>query len=242
MPTNNADPPGFFSTTQWSLILAAADTKSPDAEQALAMLCGQYWRPIYFYVRRRGADHDRARDLTQGFFAMLLEKNYLKQADRERGRFRTFLLTSAQHYLANEWDRSQALKRGGGIPHISLETEDEEHIYRLEPVDNMTPENIFDRRWARTLLRLSFARLQAEMTGPTRMRRFQILAPCISGEETAGYRRLAHELEMSESGVKVAVHRLRRRFRDILRTEVARTVGNPEQVDDELRHLMSIVS
>jgi RNA polymerase sigma factor (sigma-70 family) len=236
------EPLGRFATTQWSLVVAAADAASPDAERALADLCRQYWQPIYSYVRRRGADRERARDLTQGFFSTLLEKGYVKQADRERGRFRTFLLTALTHYLANEWDRSQALKRGGGRPQISLDDAEAERTYEFEPVENATPEKIFDRRWARTLLRLSFERLNGEMSSPRQVRRLETLGPMIAGDRTAGYRDVARSLGMSESAARVWVHRLRRRYRNILREEVGRTVRDPSQVDDELRHLLAMVS
>jgi RNA polymerase sigma-70 factor (ECF subfamily) len=233
---------GLFATTQWSLVVAAGDSHDPDARDAMAQLCRTYWHPIYVYVRRRGADSERALDLTQGFFARLLEKEYVKDVRRERGRFRTFLLTALKGYLANEWDRETALKRGGGQPLLSLDGLEAEQIYKLEPVDDLTPEKLFDRRWTRSLLAQSLGRLGAEMSCRDRSRAFERLSPFLTGEESTGYREVAVEFGMSESAVKVTVHRMRQRFRAILREDVARTIVDPSKVDDELQHLLMVMS
>jgi len=233
---------GRFATTQWSLVLAAAGpADSPAAREALATLCRAYWSPIYAYLRRRGADTERARDLTQGFFAQLLEKNYVGDARPERGRFRTFLLTSLQHYAANVWNREHAKKRGGDAPPISIDAVDAEHGYQLEPFHEETPERIFDRRWARTLLETSLERLRDESKGSGAAARHELLAPFMGGDAPSGYREVAEELQMTESAVRVTVHRMRRRFRAILRDEVARTLQDETLVDDELRHLFVVV-
>ena len=184
----------------------------------------------------------RPADLTQGFFAKLLEKGCVKDVRRERGRFRTFLLTAVKHYLANERDRESTVKRGGGRLPISLDTLDAEGTYTLELVDDATPETMYERRWARTLIAAGMERLQQEMSGPDRTKRFRCLSPYLSGDETAAYRQMADQLEMTESAVKVAVHRMRERFRKLLRNEVARTVEKNTDVDGELRHLFAALS
>jgi RNA polymerase sigma-70 factor (ECF subfamily) len=228
-----------FATTQWSLVVAAGDLDNPSARDALAHLCRSYWLPIYVYLRRRGADEERARDLTQGFFAKLLEKNYVGDARRDRGRFRTFLLTSLKHFVANEWDRETAQKRGGGRSPISLDDLDAEGHYKREPAHEDTPERLFDRRWARTLLEASLDRLREESTDPEARGRHESLVPFMTGDSKTGYREAAAGLGMSESAARMAVHRMRRRFRAIVREEVARTVGEHGAVDDELRYLFS---
>lgn len=219
-------------------MLAAGRPGSPTADEALATLCRTYWRPIYVYLRRRGADREKAEDLTQGFFATLLEKNYLGDADRERGRFRTFLLTAVQNYARNEWDRARAGKRGGGIPIDPLEGEESFH---QEPSHEETPERLFDRRWARTLLQVALDRLQEEMEQAGASERFARLLPFLTGEGDESYRDAAAGLGMSEPAARVQVHRMRRRFQRLLREEVAETVGDTALVDDELRHLHAVL-
>jgi RNA polymerase sigma-70 factor (ECF subfamily) len=233
---------GAFATTQWSLVVAAGDQGRPDAREALSTLCGVYWQPIYVYLRRHGAEGERARDLTQGFFTVLLEKNYIGDARRDRGRFRTFLLTALKHYVANELDRERAVKRGGGQSPISFDQPEAEAVYGLEPSHDDTPERLFDRRWARTLLDASLGRLREEMEASAGLRRFERLLPFLVGESDTGYREAAAAMGIGESAAKVAVHRMRLRLRGILRDEVARTVGDPEQVDDELQHLFAALA
>lgn len=232
-------PPRRFRTTQWTLVLAAGDTSRRDSREALADLCGRYWYPLYAYVRRRGHGAAEAEDLTQGFFATLIEKNYLGDADRSRGRFRTFLLTSLKHYLANEWHRGRARKRGGGAPVLSLDVDDAEARFRLEPAEATTPEEVYDRRWAHLQLGNAMERLAAEMEETGRSERFTTLRPYLTGQGAdVPYRDAARSLGTSEGAVKVAVHRLRKRFGELLREEIAATVAEAE-VDDELRHLFA---
>lgn len=233
--------PGKFATTHWSLVVAAADREDPSAFEALTNLCRTYWQPIYVYLRRRGKDRDEALDLTQGFFARLLEKNYLADARRERGRFRTFLLSALDHFVANEWDRERALKRGGGAAVLSIDAPQAETMYGQEPFHDDTPERLFDRRWARTLLDAGLDRLREESRRRSEEDRLERLLPMLSGEGEEGYRDLASEMGTSEPALRVRVHRLRRRFRAILRDEVSRTVGDRSSVDEELRHLFAVL-
>ena len=229
-----------FETTQWSLVLAAGDAGNPKGEQALAELCRVYWYPVYGYIRRCGNDVDSAQDLTQGFFTHILEKGSLRVARPERGRFRSFLLTSAKNYLNNERDRELAQKRGGGQPLLSLDFDTAEKRYSLEPRHEETPEKIFERRWALELLDRTLDRLREEMSRSGDPRRFDHFRPFLVGEGDA-YREVADALDMSVEAVKVAVHRMRKKFGDLLREEVGRTVDGPEQVDEEIRHLFEAI-
>ena len=233
---------GWFETTHWSLVLAAGDSSDPRGRDALSQLCRAYWPPVYSYVRSRGRGAEEARDLTQGFFATLLEKGYLKDARRERGRFRSFLLASVKHYLANEWDRERAQRRGGGVELIPLDVETAESHCRLEPADRETPETVYEKRWALTVVEQVLCRLESEMERSGNAERFRRFRPMLTDEGGGTtYRELGNELGMSESAVKVAVHRLRRRFGELLRDEVAHTVDRPDQVDAEIRHLLDVM-
>jgi RNA polymerase sigma factor (sigma-70 family) len=234
---------GKFATTRWSVVIAAgADTSSSDADEALATLCETYWFPLYGYLRNRGHGAEDAQDLTQAFFARLLEKHAISQADPARGRFRSFLLASLKHFAANERERGRAGKRGGGIPAISLGVADAEGRYQLEASSNETPERIFDRRWASTLLARALTRLEADTSEEGRRQWFEALRIYLTGDQPElTYAETAARLGMSEGAVKVAVHRLRRKFRDLVRDEIAQTVAAPEDIDDELRHLWSSV-
>lgn len=235
---------GHFATTRWSLVLAAgADTSAPAAEEALATLCETYWYPLYAFLRGRGYSAENAQDLTQSFFARLLDKHALRHADPARGRFRSFLLTSLRNFAANERDREVAGKRGGGSIHLSLEFENAEGRLQTEPPSDETPERVFDRRWAVTLLNRVMSRLQGEMaTRSDRASHFDRLKTYLTGDEPQlSYAQTASDLGMSEGAVKVSVHRLRKRFRDLVRDEIAQTVASPEDVQDELRHLWSSV-
>jgi RNA polymerase sigma factor (sigma-70 family) len=234
---------GRFATTRWSLVLAAsADASSAGAHEALATLCETYWYPLYAFLRSRGYDAEDAQDLTQAFFARLLEKHAISQADPTRGRFRSFLLASLKHFAANERDRDMAKKRGGGAPMLSLEVEGAEGRFQMEPPSDETPERIFDRRWALTLLGRVMSRLEAEMSESGRHRQFERLKAYLSGDcPQLSYAETGAQLGMSEGAVKVAVHRLRRQFRDLVRDEIAQTVASSEEIEDELRHLWSAV-
>jgi RNA polymerase sigma factor (sigma-70 family) len=228
-----------FGTTHWSLVLAAAHGSWPKGRAALATLCQAYWHPLYFYIRRRGYQPDEAQDLTQAFFAAILEKGRLQAADPERGRFRSFLLGSLNHFLANEWDRARAKKRGGRKT-LSLDIEGAEGRYLLEPADDLTAEKLFERRWAMTLLDLVLDQLQQDLARDGRGHLFEQLKGFLGGPAAdAPYSRVAADLGMTESAVKMAVHRLRRRYRHLLRARIAQTVGSAEQIDDEIRRLFA---
>jgi len=221
-------------------VLAAGDDRNPRFEQALADLCERYWYPVYAYVRRRGTDADAAQDLAQGFFSYLLEKNTLRSADRDRGRFRSFLLTALKFYLADEHDRARALKRGGGLEALSLDLEGAEERYRLEAEPEGTPDRVFEKRWALEVLEQTHRRLQEEIGRGSNPERSRRLSAFLTGDgDDTSYRSVAAELGMSEAAVKVAVHRLRKRFGALLRDEVERTVGSPEETEGELRFLLA---
>jgi RNA polymerase sigma factor (sigma-70 family) len=232
--------PRPFATTRWSLVLAAGQRCSPQSSAALATLCENYWYPLYAYVRRRGHDADEAQDFTQAYFARLLEKNDLAAADPGRGRFRAFLLTSLKHFLANEWDRARAEKRGGGRSVLSIDFGTAEERYRAEPSHDLTPEKIFERRWALVLLENVLARLHDESAQAGKADSFDRLKGFLTGEQAAvTYGKLAVELNTSEGAVKVAIHRLRRRYRELLRAEIEETVADAQEIDQEIRDLFS---
>ena len=231
---------GQFRTTQWSLVIAAGDDRNPRFHQALSDLCESYWYPVYAYVRRRSGDADSAQDLTQGFFSSLLERNTLAAADRERGRFRSFLLTALKFYLADEHDRATAKKRGAGVTAISLDLEGAEERYRLEAEPDDAPDRAYERRWALEVLELTHQRLRTEIERSAQPARALRLAGYLTGDrDEASYRVVADELGMTESAVKVAVHRLRKRYGALLREEVERTVGDPGETEGELRFLLA---
>jgi RNA polymerase sigma factor (sigma-70 family) len=229
-----------FVTTHWSLVIAAGQRESPESVDALVRLCTTYWYPLYAFVRRQGYRSEDAQDLTQAFFAKLLEKNYVGAADRQRGKFRSFLLASLKHFLSNERDYARARKRGGGQPVMSLDFESAETRYRHEPADTMTPERLFERRWALTLLDRVLSRLQDEYAAAGNLPLFERLKQFLTAEKGATpYREVAQQAAMTEGAVKVAVHRLRKRYRDLLEDEIAHTVSHAEDVQDELRQLFA---
>ena len=243
--TASSTPPGanYFLTTHWSVVLRAGRSDSTCARDALAQLCQTYWYPLYAYVRRRGYSPQDAQDLAQEFFARLLEQNSVAKVCPELGKFRSFLLASLNHFLANEWDKAQAKKRGGGQPLIRLDDRSAESRYALEPTEEATPDKLFERRWALTLLECVLARLRKEFVTAGKARLFERLKGFMTGEGgDASYAQVGNELDMSESNVKVAVHRLRRRYRDLLRDEIAQTVASPAEVEDEIRHLFSALA
>jgi len=231
-----------FATTRWSLVVAAGDARSPDAESALATLCEAYWFPVYAFIRRSGSSEDAARDLTQAFFARVLEKNYFKDARQDRGRFRSFLLTSVRHFLSNERDAERALKRGGGQTMLSLEVDDGERQYMREPVDAETPEHTYEKRWALAVLAAAISRLETNYERSNKRAQFLRLKPFLTGDEPESYSALAAELGSTEGSLRVAVHRLRRQFGSSLRETIAETVATADDVDDEMRHLLAVVS
>jgi RNA polymerase sigma-70 factor (ECF subfamily) len=227
------------------VLKAAQDDDS--GRRALAELCQLYWYPLYAFLRRQGTDQDSAKDLTQGFFTRLIEKADLRKVETGRGTFRSYLLASLKHFAANEWDRQQAQKRGGGQTIVSLDLDLDlqgaEDRYRLEPADTTTPEKLFERRWALTLLETVLDRLQAEMAARGRGPLFQRLKVFLEGDGTGpGYAEIARDLDMSEGAIKVNVHRLRSRFRELLRQEIGHTLEDPDAADAELRHLLGALS
>jgi RNA polymerase sigma-70 factor (ECF subfamily) len=233
----------WFWTTHWSQVLLAGQPDSTQVREALAKLCHTYWYPLYVFVRRQGHNPDDAKDLVQGFFALLLEKNYLKDADRTKGRFRSFLLIALKRFMANEWDRANSLKRGGGHEIISLDEVDTEQRYQAEPVEEITAEKAYERQWAMTLLETVLDRLEAEFLREGKSKLFGELKVYLSGDEGGRpYSEVAARLGMTEAAVKVAVHRLRRRYRDLLRLEIANTVSSPQAIEDEIRDLFAAVS
>lgn len=210
--------------------------------QALSKLCQTYWYPLYAYARGRGQSREDAEDLTQEFFARLLEKNWIDSADPEKGRFRSFLLTAMKRFLADEWDKARAQKRGGGVPLLPLQFDTAETRLSREPADEVTPEQRFERRWVLTLLDEVLERLRRQYAQEGNAELFAALNPCLVGDRTAQpYAELAEKLGLSESAVKSAVHRLRQSYRKLLREEIRQTVATPGEVDEELRHLFEVL-
>jgi len=231
-----------FATTRWTLVLAVREKTSPDAAAALATLCETYWYPVYAFIRRTGKSGDDARDLTQAFFTRVLEKDYFGQARQERGRFRSFLLSSVRHFLANQFDADRAQKRGGQAPHLSLEFDDGERTYQIEPVDHDTPERLYERRWALASIEGALARVKAKYETSGKADLFARLRPFLTGDEPASYAELAKSVGVSEGSLRVAVHRMRQQFAAALREIVADTVASPDDVEAELRDLMQAVA
>ena len=229
--------PEWFLTTHWSVVLnaGAADTKT--AKAALESLCAVYWYPLYAFVRHLGHSPHDAEDLIQSFFAQCIEKNYLHAADQEKGRFRSFLLVALKRFLANEWDRARTRKRGGDRQIISLDAEER---YAAEPAEFLSPDKLFERRWALTLLENVLAKLKAEQTAAGRLDVFTELQPVLTSRGTP-YAELAKRLGLTESAVKVAVHRLRQRYRELLEQEIASTVSSPAEIAEERRYLLRVL-
>lgn len=229
-----------FATTHWSLVVSAQGEPGR-AQTALAALCQAYWYPLYAFVRRQGLSAPDAEDLTQEFFARLLAKGWLEAAAQDRGRFRSFLLAALKHFLANEWHRARAAKRGGGATPVALDALSAEARYLHEPPDAATPERLYDRRWALTLLDQVLTRLREEMAQAGRLEQFEALKFSLAGEKCA-YAEVARKLGCREGAVKVAVHRLRERYRALIRAAIAETVATPEEIEAELRHLFAALS
>jgi DNA-directed RNA polymerase specialized sigma24 family protein len=232
-----------FATTRWSLVLAAGNRGSVEAEEALARLCSLYWYPVFAFVRRQGHSTDEAQDLTQGFFTRLIDKGDLAGADRNRGRFRSFLLSACQHYMSNERDRMLTLKRGGGRPALSIDGAAAEARYQRALGHAETPECLYDRQWCLTLLTGVLDGLRDRYVAAGSERRFDRLRGFLTMDEDVGsHADAARDLNMTAAAVKVAVHRLRRRYREALRRHIADTVDSPQDVDDEMRHLLKTLS
>jgi RNA polymerase sigma factor (sigma-70 family) len=230
-----------FPTTRWTMVVAAGDPHRKEARSALVTLCENYWYPLYAYLRRRGYPTDQAQDLTQEFFLRLLEGRYLDRADPLKGRFRAFLLTSLKFFVADEEDRQRARKRGGGIV-VPLEFSLGEERYQREPAHDETPERIFERRWALSVLDRVVERLREEFVHHGRPEHFERLKVFLLGQSEAPYAALAAEMNTSEGALKVAIHRLRKRYRDLFRQEIADTVADPAEVEPELRYLAAVLT
>ena len=236
-------PREVFATTRWTVVLHARDASDTQAREALENLCRAYWYPLYAFVRRQGVSPEDAQDLTQAFFEKLIEKNFLADVQREKGRFRSFLLAALKHFLANEWDKARAQKRGGGVVHVPIDTASAETRYGLEPAHFDSPEKLFERRWAITLLDRVLERLRDEHVEAGKADLFEQLKPCLTAEKASlSYAELGARGGLSEGAVKVAVHRLRQRYRELLRAEIAETVDSPGEVEEELRHLFTALS
>lgn len=232
-----------FTTTHWSVVVAAGDATQPGALDALEQLCRAYWYPLYVYVRRRGHSPEDAQDLTQDFFQRLLASDWIARADQAKGRFRTFLLCGLKNFLSNEWQKRTRLKRGAGKGLVALDGLEAEERYQVEPAELASADKLFERRWALTLLEAVLRRLEAEQSGPNAVEQFFALREVLVGEPSAeGYAALARRFRVAENTVKSWVHRLRGRYRELLREEVAQTVNGPEEVQDELRFLARVLA
>jgi RNA polymerase sigma-70 factor (ECF subfamily) len=232
-----------FVTTRWTVILHAGRRSTPQADEALEELCQTYWFPLYAFLRRKGESKEDAEDLVQGFFARLLDRNYLEGVASERGKFRAFLLASFKHYLANERDRAGRQKRGGNVPHLSLDWQAAHTRYNIEPVDQLSPDKLYDRAWAVTVLERVITRLQAESTAEGKSALFAQIKPFLMlGRGATPYAQAADKLKLTESALRVAVHRLRRRYREMLREEVAQTLAEPSQTEEEMRALIEALA
>lgn len=233
--------PSRFPTTRWTLVVAAGDPGRKEARSALVSLCENYWYPLYAYLRRRGCAADQAQDLTQEFCIRLMEGRYLDRADPEKGRFRSFLLTSLKFFVADEQDRQRAQKRGGGLL-VPLEFSSGEDRYQREPAHDLTPERIFERRWALSMIERVVERLRSEFVQHGSTEHFDRLKVFLLGQSDAPYAALAREMNTSEGALKVAIHRLRKRYRELFRQEIADTVADPADVESELRYLVAVLT
>ena len=241
--TSHDDHAALFVTTRWSLVLSARDKVSPDSERALESLCRAYWYPLYVFVRRRGHQPHDAQDFTQAFFARLLEKDFLNAVSQEKGRFRTFLVVALKRFLLNEWDKVRTQKRGGGQQLLPLDGENAEYRYQAEHADALSAEAMFERRWALTLLEQAMTRLRTSYAETRREAEFEHLKGSLTADRgEVDYAQIARALGMSEGAARVALHRLRKRFREFFREEIAGTVSDPADVDDEVRHVVALIS
>lgn len=241
---SGAVPSGDFRHTQWSVVLTAGQTDSPEAREALAELCQAYWHPVYAFIRRRGHEVEPAKDLTQEFFSRLIEKQYVRSADRERGRFRTFLLVCVEHFLSHERNKERARKRGGDYIFVALDDALAEERYGAEPLDEMSPDKLFDQRWAMTLLERSLQELKQEYAQAGKAAQFDALEVFLSGAKEApcSYAELGSRLDLTEGAARQAAFRMRSRFGELLRTALAQTVAGPQELEMEMNHLRAALS
>ena len=230
-----------FATTHWSVVLAANGSSDSQASVALETLCRTYWYPLYAYVRRQGRTAEESQDLTQEFFLRLLQKNRLAMADPSRGRFRSFLLTSLKNFLVNHWEKTQTMKRGSGQPVLSWDAEQAEGRYLAEPVNQSTPDRIYEKRWAVALVENVLEQLRTEYASTGKLALFDDLKAHVWGDGGEGYAAAAARLNTTEGALRLSVHRMREQFRRLLRQEVAHTVAEPEEIDAELRHLIAVL-
>jgi RNA polymerase sigma-70 factor (ECF subfamily) len=239
--TEASHAPGeIFATTHWTVVVAAGRKSTPQAEVALEELCRTYWYPLYAFIRRQGHAREDAEDLAQAFFARFLAKNYLEKLSSEKGKFRAFLLAALKHFLANEWDRANRQKRGGGVTPLSLDWQSADTRYQIDPADNLTPDKLYDRAWAVTLLERVIVRLRDENCAEGKAKLFEQLKPFLMvGKSVVPYAQAAVALELTEGAARVAVHRLRRRYRELLRQEIGQTLSDPAQAEEEMRALFS---
>jgi RNA polymerase sigma-70 factor (ECF subfamily) len=236
-------PEPLFVTTHWSVVLAAGCGDSTRAYDALAHLCKTYWYPLYAYARRRGCSPHDAQDMTQEFFARLLAGNWVAKADQQRGRFRSFLLSAMKHFMANEWNKTQTQKRGGGQSILPLDDDSAENRYQLEREEKAAPESRFEQEWAVTLLERALSRLEEEYRRAKKQAWMEAMRPALTTDRGAlDYPDLAHKLGVTETAARMAVHRLRQRYRQLIRAEVASTVASPEEVEAEMRHLFQVLT
>lgn len=243
MATSGLRGNGYFATTQWSVVLEARDSDESGAAAALQALCQSYWFPLYAFIRRRGYSHEDAADLTQSFFGRFLEKNYLASVDREKGRFRSFLLSSVKHFLSDEWDKTQARKRGGGTVSVSLDERLAANRYDAELMEDASPDKLFERRWAVAVIERTVDRLRDEWKAAEKSEEFETLKTFLTGHQPeVSYADAAARLGISVAAATSAIHRLRRRYRALIRDEIAQTVAHPSEIDDELNHLMRVLS
>jgi len=232
-----------FATTHWSVVLQAGESQSSQGTAALEELCRTYWYPLYAFIRRQGRTEEDAKDLTQQFFARLLERKDFQNVEARKGKFRTFLLAALSHFLSNERDYAQAAKRGGGKTIISLDEMTPDQLRRFEPASNLSPDKLFDQRWAMTLLEHAVARLREENSAAGKARPFELLKTFLTNEPGENeYANVAERLGSTTQSVAVAVHRLRQRYRELVRAEVAHTVSSPLEVDEEMRHLYAALN
>jgi len=245
-PARESEPAGprVFATTHWSVVLAAGEQDSPQAHEALTQLCRTYWQPIYAFVRKRGHSPEQAEDLVQDFFASFLEKNYVSKASRDRGRFRSFLMTSVENFLHNAHARNQTRKRGGGIPLLPLDNRDAEACYHLADATGYgDPAKIFEQRWAATVLETVLQKLRNEFAERGQADLFAALSAHLWGESgSIPYAQVAEQFQLTIANVKTTAYRLRQRYRELLREVIGQTVSQPDEIDDELQHLMKVVS
>ncbi len=231
-----------LATTHWSIVIAAGHRSSPESGRALGTLCETYWYPAYVYIRRRGFSVDEADDLTQAFFACVLEKNYIRQADREKGKFRAFFLTALGHFLSKERDKAKAQKRGGGVRPLPLDFQTAQGRYSLEPAQGLTPDQAFERTWAMTVLENALKDLRTWYVERGKSDQFDRLKVYLEGKGSDNYSQAADELGLSEAAVKQEVHRLRKRCKDCIRKEIGHTVATPKEIDEEIRRLFLVFS